>query len=100
MKRLTTPRFTFIIPFDGSNVKSLRVYFEQNDELILTKDISHCSIQGSEVSFALTQEETLKFECLEFARVQLHVLTVNGEAFLSDTFDIYVEKCLGQEVLE
>lgn len=99
MNRLTTPRFTFVLPFEGSNVKALRVYFKQNDSLVLTKDISQCSIHGSEVSFTLTQEETLNFRCLEYARVQLHVLTEKEEAFVSEIYDVYVGECLGSEVL-
>lgn len=100
MKRFTTPRFTFELEeLDTSMIKCLRVYFEQKDELILTKKTEHCTFDNNIIVVKLTQEETAMFDCKQCVRIQLHVLTVDGEALLSDPYDRYVGECLGTEVI-
>lgn len=100
MKRFTTPHFTFEFEdFDFSLIKCLRVYFEQKGELILTKKTEHCTFDGNTIEVKLTQEETALFDCTKYARIQLHILTVEGEAVLTEIYERYVGECLGSEVI-
>ncbi len=100
MKRFTTPHFTFELEdFDISLIKCLRVYFEQKGNLILTKETEHCTFDGNTIEVKLTQDETALFDCTKYARIQLHILTLAGEALLSDPYNVNVGECLGNEVI-
>ena len=99
MKRFTTPHFIFTLPFEVSLLKCLRIYFHQDDEPVLEKKTEQCEIDGYDIKVKLTQEETAMFDCKKHARVQLHALTVDGEAMLSDIHNVYVGECLAEEVL-
>lgn len=99
MNRFTTPHFIFTLPFDTSQIKRIRVYFEQAGELILKKTTEHCHLEGKEIKTRLSQEETALFDCTQNAKVQLHILTNTDEAMLSTPYNIFVGECLGDEVL-
>lgn len=100
MNRLTTPHFIFTLPFETSQVKCLRVYFQQSGELVLEKKTENCEMDGSDIKLRLTQEETAQFDCTKYARIQLHILTVDGEAMVSDVYSVDVGECLGREVIK
>lgn len=99
MNRLTTPHFIFTLPFDTSRIKCLRVYFQQSGEIVLEKKTEHCEMDGSDIKLRLTQEETAQFDCKRYARIQLHILTVDDEAIVSDVHSVDVGECLGSEVI-
>ena len=99
MKRFTTPHFIFTLPFETSLIKSLKVYFQQNDKLILEKETEHCEMEECDIKLRLTQEETALFDSEKHAKVQLHVLTVDGEAMTSAIYRTDVGECLGSEVI-
>lgn len=100
MNRFTTPHFIFTLPFDTEQIKCLRVYFQQNGELVLEKTTEECLIEGNEIEIRLSQEETAMFDCTKYARVQLHILTDTDEAMVSEIYNVYVGECLGNGVLE
>ena len=99
MNRFTTPHFIFKLPFDTSKIKSLKVYLQQAGELILEKTHEHCTVEETEIKLRLSQEETALFDCTKYARVQLHILTVDDEAMVSQIYTVNVGECLGSEVI-
>ncbi len=98
MRKGTTPTFTFELPFSTDLLTKARVIFEKGDTQ-LPKELNTASFDGNTIKVRLTQEETFLFPCNSQIKVQLRVLTKNGEALASDPFIIFVEECLDNEVL-
>ena len=66
MIRGTTPTHQFILPFGVENIKSGRVIYSQDGQVILTKEISECALEEQTITIKLTQEETFKFDWLGY----------------------------------
>lgn len=104
MIQATTPTYTFELPFDVSTLKSARVTFaqrksfEQEFQTIVVKDTTKCSMEGTRLSVTLTQEETLLFRPGQ-TQVQLHILTIGGQALATRPQRIDVCRALCKEVL-
>ena len=69
-------------------------------ELVLQKSTDQCTIDGQDIKLHLTQEETALFDSTKHVRIQLHILTLDDEAMISDVYSVYVGECLGGEVIE
>lgn len=63
MIRGTTPTITIEVDQDCTAFELLEVTFSQADEVILTKKINDCAIDGNNITVNLTEEETLLFDC-------------------------------------
>jgi hypothetical protein len=100
MRKGTTPIFTFTLPFATVLVQKAKVIFEYDDEQQLCKVLTADNFKGETISVQLTQEETFKFSCNSHIKVQLRVLTVDGDALTSDVYTVFVEECLDNEVLK
>jgi hypothetical protein len=46
------------------------------------------------------QEDTLKFQCNSFIKIQVRILTNDGEAMASEVIQTFTNECLDDEVLE
>ena len=99
MRKGTTPKFTFNLPFSTELLDKARVTFE-HDGQELTKTLDDQNFDGNAISVQLTQEETFLFRCNSHIKVQLRVLTKKGEALASDVYSVFVSECLDNEVLE
>lgn len=99
MRRGTTPKHTFTLPFDTADVAKVRVIYAQGDEVVLVKCEDDVSFEGNDITLKLTQEETLSFSCKTSVKVQIRVLTTAGDALSSDPCIVSVEECLEDEVL-
>lgn len=65
MIRGTTPTFTFTADISFSNFDKIEVTFGQRKRPILTKTKDDCTINGTELSVTLTEEESFMFDCTE-----------------------------------
>lgn len=63
MIRGTTPTFTFTADMDCTQIDKLDVSFAQRDEVVLSKGLADCAIDGNEITVHLTEEDTLLFDC-------------------------------------
>ena len=99
MIRGTTPTHTFNIPFDTSAVDEIKITYAQDDDVILEKHTSDCTLDGATISVTLTQEDTFLFNCKKAVEVQIRILTVGGNALASIPEKVGVSKCLDAEVL-
>ena len=99
MIRGTTPTHIFTVPFDTSIIKTVRVIYEQNNKKILYKRNEDVEISDNTISLKLTQEDTLKFKHGKNVKIQLRVLTNDGEAMNSAIIVDSVQECLDDEVL-
>ena len=96
----TTQGYSFTIPFDASEVKSVIVSFGQNDIETLCKKTEDCIIEGHLVTVRLSQQDTLAFEEGCYLQAQLRILKTDGEAVSTKTMvldDVY--KSLNDEVM-
>lgn len=95
----TTPTHEFEVDFDTSTIEKVQIVYSQNGNVILTKNVSDCSIKDKIISVDLTQEETLLFSCSSKVDIQIRVRTKNDKVISSDIITINVGKCLNEEVL-
>lgn len=99
MIRGTTPTHVFTVPFDTSIIKTVRVIYKQNNNQVVCKENDDVEMDGNVVSVKLTQEDTFKFKHGQNVKIQLRVLTQDGEAMSSDIIVDSVQECLDDEVL-
>lgn len=99
MIRGTTPTHSWEMPFPASAVKAVRVTYTQDKTTILEKTESDCTIADNLISVKLTQEDTLNFEALKNASVQVKVLTTAGDVVANDESKIVIQDTLNEEVL-
>lgn len=95
----TTPKHTFTIPLETSELASIRIIYAQDDTQLFVKEMSDCVLEGKTISVTLTQAETLRFDDTKLAQIQLRVKTKSGEVLSSDVLVVYVGKCLDTEVM-
>lgn len=102
MIRGTTPTHTFQLPFDTSEVCSVRLIYKQellHGCIVLTKEIDDCQMSGDQISVTLTQEDTLSLNCKYPVKIQLRVLTKQGESLATTPITRSLVECLDGEVL-
>ena len=100
MRRGTTPTHLFQIPFNVISLLKIRVWYSQNDVLLVTKTEKDAEMQGDDIfKVTLTQEETLKFDHTEDVQIQLKVKTDKGEVMASPVIRKSVDEILDDEVL-
>ena len=99
MRKGTTPKLTFSLPFDTSGVSCVRVVFALNNTPVLVKEGEECSLIENHVVLAFTQAETFLFECDTIYQVQMRVKLIDGSVVASDIMHLPVERCLDEEVL-
>lgn len=99
MRQGTTPKHTFTIPFDTSNVEKVRVYYAQKDVVKVTKTEADVTMDGNTISLRLTQEDTFALEGNEITIIQLRVVTKDGNSYVSDIVTVVTERCLSKEVV-
>lgn len=100
MKRVTTPKLCFTIPFDKSFVKRIRLTFKQNDKIVLIKEDEQLQWDDKGIFIKLTQKETKSFSAAALLRAEIHILTIDNDSIKSDPISIRVEEVLNEEVLE
>ncbi len=95
----TTPTHTFVVDIDTSLIKEVKIIYSQRDKEILAKRTQDCTIESGTISTRLSQEDTFLFESNTLVTIQVRVLTMGGDALISDLIMTGVGKCLDDEVL-
>lgn len=98
--RGTTPTHIFTLPFDTQAVKTVKVTYAHNGEIMLEKQTEDCTMQGNTVSVKLTQEETLLFDNNQLLQLQIRVLLYNGDALRSVIYHCHTGALLDDEVIK
>lgn len=100
MVRATTPTHTFVLPFSVDNIKTLRLTYSQNGNIVMEKEKGDITIKDDNtLLYVLTQEETLKFNESKSVQIQLRVLTHEGSALASRVISVPCGNVLNPEVL-
>ena len=99
MRQATTPTHTFTLPFTTDLIATVRITYAQCGKVVLEKTESDCSFSGYKMVVSLTQEETLSFDENEFAKVQVRIITADGNSLVSNKLRFTVGDALNKEVL-
>ena len=99
MRRLTTPTHKFELGFDTELIRSIRITYAQGGRNILKKEKSDCVFEGENVLLRLTQDETRRFSSSGGVKIQIRIITKDGEALASDIFEEPVDDVLDNEVM-
>ena len=99
MIRATTASQTYVLPFDTSELVAVRIYYSQHGKVVLEKNEEQVQLEGKEIKWTLTQQETMMFDDDAMVSIQLHVKTVHGDVLASEVDMVTVGKILKDEVL-
>lgn len=97
--RGTTPTQIFTLPFEKELVSDLRITYAQAGQKILVKKMTDVKIEGNDIKFMLTQEETFNFNEKEIISVQLKIKTTDDQVYNSNLIYIRVDPALDDEVI-
>lgn len=98
MKRLTTPTHTFGIPLDTGDLDKIKITYSQDGKTVLEKYKDDCELEGNVIACKLTQEDTQKFKHGD-VKIRLRVKTKSGDVSASDSYTVFCEDILDEEVL-
>lgn len=87
--RGTTTDITFTTGLDCTALDLLEVTFSQADNVVLTKKITDCNIDGDKITVSLTEEETLLFDCHKNP-IEMQIRAGKGKSRIAS--DIMFEK--------
>ena len=95
----TTPTHRFNVDIDTALISKLRISYEQNGKIVLTKEKEDCTLNGYTITTKLDQEETIKFDAPGNVRIQLHVITTSGDSLVTKPVSVPVYILLDKVVL-
>lgn len=100
MRRGTTPTFTFTADMDCTQLDKLDISFAQRDEVVLSKGLADCVIDGNEITVHLTEEDTLLFDSRKNpVRIQIRA-GIGDTRIASNTMHTTAEAILKDGCLE
>lgn len=94
----TTPTKKFNLPIDLSDIKNFSVTFSQDEEVI-KKMKSDCTVEGNSIIAHLTQEDTLKLQEKKTVKVQIKLLFKDGNVLKTKIKSLYSGEILDKEVI-
>lgn len=101
IRRATTPKQTFTLDLENvSDLTEILITYAQRGIIVVERKKASMTIEGNEVSFRLTQEETLSFRENIPVEIQVRVFTSDNNALASDIFEVSVGRVLDEEVFE
>lgn len=98
MRRGTTPTHTFSLPFDTSEITSVRIVYAQNSRPVVVKKTKDVSMNGTVISVKLTQKDTLSLRSDCDVDIQVRIL-IRDDAIASEPIRVKIAPLLDDEVL-
>jgi hypothetical protein len=93
-----TPTHTFNVPIDAEEIAAVRISYEQNGKILLSKNKEDCTLSGKQIIVKLSQEDSLKFDSNVIVRIQLKIRTTGDDVIISDiikkTTNIVLDKAV------
>lgn len=90
MYRGTTPTILLELDFDASLIDTLYATFKQDGEEVFEKTLDVCDCQGNEVSFTLSQEDTLSLKANSYVYMQIRAKLNDGTVIANDPIKLKV----------
>lgn len=97
--RGTTPVIQCVLPFNASEITEAFLTVQQRGNTVLEKNIDDAVKDGTMLSFALTQEDTIKLDDRAQAEAQVRAKTTGGSALASNIVEISVRGLLKEGVI-
>lgn len=95
----TTPEHEFVLPFEVSQIRELRVSYGQKGREVLVKYDEDCVFSGKSIKVKLTQEDTFLFNDRSVVEVQIKALKTNEEIYFGEGYTYRVKAILNNEIL-
>lgn len=98
MHRSSTPTFTINLETDVQACDEIILTFKQQGEIKLEKHQSDLEIEGSKISYTMTQEESREFKARRPVSMQAELKT-GGKVIYTNIMTVFVEDVLNDEVI-
>ena len=99
MRRGTTPKHTFTLPFDATACQKIRVIYAQGGIVKIVKTDKDIEKSGNTIVVKLSQADTFRLNCKLKTEIQVRVLTGSDDVLVSEIHTVNTERCLDNEVL-
>lgn len=109
MRRGETSTDTFTIEQPIENPQAVQVTYREGNCIIVQKQLEDIIYEiltdefdepwATQITCALSQEETFKFYACDNALVQVRIITENGDSLVSDIKKIRIDECLDNNIL-
>ena len=99
MIRGTTPTICFELPIVIEQIEECWLTIAQRGEEIITKTKDDLEFDGEKYTVRLTQEETLRLNDNQYAKIQLRLRTTGNDALASDVVQVDVHEILKDGVI-
>ncbi len=101
----TTPILHYDLPFSSSVIKEAEITLRYTDAMknvLIVKTLKNgdCKLGETSIETRLTQEETLALPAPATAKIQLRILTNDGDALATEPYKVSVKKLLKKDVIE
>lgn len=96
MIRGTTPRQVFTFDQSIEGFRDISITYVYNGKILIQKRIEDVSINGNEVSYILTQEETMLFAPNSIIEIQIKGKDGNDMVVASKVYKLPVHKILDE----
>ena len=99
MRRGTTPTFVFVLPTDTACFSDIEIVFVQNGKMILTVDQNDLILDGNEVSFVMSEEQSMAFSPSVNGEIQIRLVAQDGTVLISEIRTFPVRKKYPEDIL-
>ena len=97
--RGSTPTHYFEVPYDRTQIRTARVSYIQNGQIVILKKGDQIELRDGLVLWKLSQEDTLLLQADAFVGVQLKLLIMPDEVDITEKAKLYVLDCEDEEVM-
>ncbi len=99
MRRGSTPTFVFTLPADASCFTEIEILFMQDTREVLRVSRPSLTLKGKEVSFVMSEMQSLAFAPSCNAEVQIRLVTEDGKVLISEIRTLPVRKKYPEDAL-
>lgn len=92
MRRGSTPTFVFSLPADAACFTEIEILFMQDTREVLRVSRPSLTLKGKEVSFVMTEEQSLAFAPSRIAEIQIRLATPDGMVLISEIRTLPIRK--------
>lgn len=92
MRRGSTPTFVFTLPADSSCFSAITIVFVQDGREVMAVERPSLTLNGKEVSFVMSEEQSLAFAPSCRAEIQMRLVTQDGAVLISGIRTLPIRK--------
>lgn len=96
----TTPTHVIELPYEAKLVKEVEIIYLQNGNIVLEKDLKSCNCEVYLLSLKLTQEETFLFDPGFPIKMEMRILSKDGDVQGIEPITLIPCNCCSRKVLK